>query len=90
MKRPRFTDSRIIAILGLSIAARLNCATSPTLEKSKSGAALLQKLSAMSSADIDGLDRLLTERTIKYALRVLDEIDSRISVIEQLDVSQTT
>lgn len=54
------------------------------LEKTKSGAALLQKLSSMSSDDIDGLDRLLTEWTVKDALRVLDEIDSRISVIETI------
>lgn len=52
------------------------------LEKTKSGAALLQKLSALSHDDIDGLDRLLEEWTVKDALRVLDEIDSRISVIE--------
>lgn len=52
------------------------------LEKTKSGAALLQKLAALPSGDIDGLDRLLTEWTVKDALRVLDEIDSRLSVIE--------
>lgn len=54
------------------------------LEKTKSGAALLQKLSALSSNDIDGLDRLLTEWTVKDALRVLDEIDNRIRVIETI------
>jgi hypothetical protein len=54
------------------------------LEKSKSGAALLQKLSALPPDDIDGLDQLLTEWTVKDALRVLDEIDSRISVIETI------
>lgn len=54
------------------------------LEKTKSGAVLLQKLSSLSPNDIDGLDRLLTEWTVKDALRVLDEIDSRISVIETI------
>lgn len=54
------------------------------LEKTKSGAALLQKLSALSAGDIDGLDRLLTEWSVKDALRVLDEIDSRLSVIETI------
>lgn len=54
------------------------------LEKTKSGAALLQKLSTLSSNDIDGLDRLLTEWTVKDALRVLDEIDNRIRVIETI------
>lgn len=54
------------------------------LEKSKSGAALLQKLSNLSPDDIEGLDNLLTEWTVKDALRVLDEIDSRLSVIETI------
>lgn len=54
------------------------------LEKSKSGAALLQKLSTLAPDDVAGLDELLTEWTIKDALRVLDEIDSRISVIETI------
>lgn len=54
------------------------------LERSKSGAALLQKLSALPPGDVDGLDKLLSEWTIKDALRVLDEIDSRISVIETI------
>lgn len=54
------------------------------LEKTKSGAALLQKLSSLPPDDITGLDRLLTEWTIKDALRVLDEIDSRIGVIETI------
>ncbi len=54
------------------------------LEKTKSGAALLQKLSSMAPDDISGLDRLLTEWTVKDALRVLDEIDSRMGVIETI------
>jgi hypothetical protein len=54
------------------------------LEKTKSGAALLQKLSSLPPDDISGLDRLLTEWTVKDALRVLDEIDSRVGVIETI------
>lgn len=54
------------------------------LEKSKSGAALLQKLSALRPDDVDGLDKLLEEWTVKDALRVLDEIDSRLSVVETI------
>ncbi len=54
------------------------------LEKSKSGAALLHKLSTLPQDDVDGLNQLLTEWSIKDALRVLDEIDSRISVIETI------
>ncbi|WP_206619369.1 ATP-binding protein [Aeromonas caviae] len=54
------------------------------LEKTKSGAALLEKLSALQHDDVEGLDRLLTEWTVKDALHVLDEIDSRLSVIETI------
>lgn len=54
------------------------------LEKTKSGTALLQKLSELPADDIDGLDRLLAEWSVKDALRVLDEIDSRLSVIETI------
>lgn len=54
------------------------------LERTKSGAALLQKLSSLPPDDIAGLDRLLTEWTVKDALRVLDEIDGRVSVIETI------
>lgn len=54
------------------------------LEKSKSGMVLLQRLSELSPDDIDGLDRLLAEWSVKDALRVLDEIDGRLSVIEAI------
>lgn len=54
------------------------------LEKTKTGAALLQKLSSLPHDDIIGLDRLLAEWNIKDALRVLDEIGSRIEVIETI------
>ncbi|QAU24136.1 ATP-binding protein [Dyella sp. M7H15-1] len=54
------------------------------LEKTKSGTALLQKLSELPADDVNGLDKLLSEWTVKDALRVLDEIDSRISVIETI------
>ncbi|MCF5728723.1 MULTISPECIES: ATP-binding protein [Aeromonas] len=54
------------------------------LEKTKSGIALLEKLSSLQHDDVEGLDRLLAEWTVKDALRVLDEIDSRLSVIETI------
>lgn len=54
------------------------------LEKSKSGASLLAKLSELSSDDIQGLDRLLAEWSVKDAMHILDEIDSRIRVIEAI------
>lgn len=54
------------------------------LEKSRSGTALLQKLALLQPDDVAGLDQLLGEWSIKDALRVLDEIDGRISVIETI------
>ena len=54
------------------------------LEKSKSGVALLHRLSSLPPDDVDALDKLLAEWSIKDALRVLDEIDSRVSVIEAI------
>lgn len=54
------------------------------LEKSKSGASLLQKLANLPATDIEGLDSLLADWSVKDALRVLDEIDSRLCVIEAI------
>ena len=54
------------------------------LEKTRGGSELLQKLSTLTGDDIDGLNRLLDNWTIKDALTVLDEIDKRISVIESI------
>ena len=54
------------------------------LEKSKSGAALLEKLSSLPPDDVASLDQLLEEWTLKDAMRVLDEIDGRLSVIETI------
>lgn len=55
------------------------------LENTRSGKELLQKLSVMAEEDIEGLNRLLEQWTVKDALSVLDEIDQRISVIEAID-----
>ena len=54
------------------------------LEKSKSGSALLQQLSEISSDDICRLENLLSNWSLKDALSVLDEIDVRISTIEAI------
>lgn len=54
------------------------------LEKSKSGASLLQKLANLPATDIEGLDSLLADWSVKDALRVLDEIDGRLCVIEAI------
>lgn len=55
------------------------------LEKSRSGAILLQKLTLLSAEDIDGLNRMLEDWTVKDALSVLNEIDKRLLVIEALE-----
>ncbi|WDL98479.1 ATP-binding protein [Alicyclobacillus sp. ALC3] len=55
------------------------------LEKTRSGASLLQKLSALSEEDVDGLNRLLEDWDVKDALSVLDEIDKRLLTLEALE-----
>ena len=54
------------------------------LEKSRSGLNLLEKISSLSEEDIDGLNRLLDDWSVKDALTVIDEIDRRLLVIEAL------
>lgn len=54
------------------------------LEKTRNGKALLYKLSQLTEEDIAGLDKLLSDWSVKDALCVLDEIDRRISVIEAI------
>jgi hypothetical protein len=65
-------------VLSVAIEAVIN------LEKTRNGKTLLQKIAKLTDEDIAGLDRLLSEWTIKDALCVLDEIDKRISVIEAI------
>jgi hypothetical protein len=65
--------------LGIAVEAVIN------LEKTRSGKALLQKISQFSDDDITGLNKLLDQWTIKDALSVLDEIDRRMSVIEAIN-----
>lgn len=55
------------------------------LEKSRGGAALLEKLTKLDEADIEGLDRLLGQWTVRDALSVLDEIDHRLAVIVAIE-----
>lgn len=64
--------------LSLAVQALIN------LEQTRSGASLLKKLSTFSEEDIEGLDRLLSDWTVKDALAVLDEIDRRITIIEAI------
>jgi len=65
--------------LAIAVQAVIN------LEKSRSGAALLEKLTQLDESDIDGLDRLLGQWTVRDALSVLDEIDHRLAVIVAIE-----
>ncbi|MBL8525595.1 MAG: ATP-binding protein, partial [Betaproteobacteria bacterium] len=65
--------------LAIAVQAVIN------LEKSRSGTALLDKLTKLDESDIDGLDRLLSQWTVRDALSVLDEIDHRLSVITAIE-----
>jgi hypothetical protein len=65
--------------LAIAVEAVIN------LEKSRSGTTLLEKLTRLEEADVEGLDRLLGQWSVRDALSVLDEIDMRLSVIEAID-----
>jgi len=65
--------------LALAVQAVIN------LEKSRSGAALLEKLTQLDESDLDSLDRLLSQWTVRDALSVLDEIDHRLAVIVAIE-----
>lgn len=54
------------------------------IEKSKSGQALLEKLSVLSTNDLDSLNELLSKWTVGDALVVLNEIDRRLSIISAI------
>ena len=55
------------------------------LEKARGGTGLLEKLTKLGESDIDGLDRLLSQWTVRDALAVLDEIDQRLAVIAAIE-----
>lgn len=55
------------------------------IQKARSGAGFLDKLMRLDERDIDGLDHLLEQWTVEDALTVLDEIDSRLSVIAAME-----
>jgi hypothetical protein len=54
------------------------------LEKTRMGSALLDKIVRLSDEDVVGLDRLLSEWTVRDALTVLDELDRRLSVVDAI------
>jgi hypothetical protein len=55
------------------------------LEKSRSGAALLEKLTRLDDSDLEGLDKLLSQWSVRDALSVLDEIDHRLAVVAAIE-----
>lgn len=55
------------------------------LEETRSGKMLLDKLAKLGPDDVDGLNKLLDDWTVRDALTVLDEISKRISIVEALD-----
>lgn len=54
------------------------------MEKTRSGAALLEKIAKLSEEDIDGLNSLLDSWSVRDAATVLEEIDRRLIVAEAL------
>jgi len=54
------------------------------MEKTRSGAALLEKISQLPEEDIEELNRLLETWTVRDVATVLEEIDSRLIVAEAL------
>ncbi|WP_425614253.1 ATP-binding protein [Anatilimnocola sp. NA78] len=67
-----------VDVLSTAVKAAVN------LEKSRSGMALLEKLATISPEDVDLINNLLDNWTLRDAMAVLDELDRRISVIEAL------
>jgi hypothetical protein len=55
------------------------------LEKTRAGSSLIEKIARLSEEDVAGLDRLLSEWTVRDALTVLDELDRRLAVIEAIE-----
>lgn len=65
-------------VLNVAVSAMLN------IEKSRSGVALLRKLSTMSIEEISALNTMLDEWSVSDILAVLSEIDTRITTIEAI------
>jgi len=56
-----------------------------TLEKSRTGYQLLEKLAQLSPNDMDGLDAILDEWSVSDARKVLDELRYRLRLIKELE-----
>jgi len=57
-----------------------------SLQNTRTGKSLLEKLATFSMDDYEALDRLLSEWSIQDALVVLEEVDRRISIIRTIEV----
>lgn len=66
-------------VLSAAVQALIN------IEKARGGASLLEKLTKLDESDIEGLDRLLSQWTVRDALSVLDEIEHRLAVIVAIE-----
>lgn len=55
------------------------------LDDGRSGQALIRKLALMDSSDVEGLNRLLEDWSVRDALVVLDEVGRRIRVVEAVE-----
>lgn len=73
------TPTVSLEVLSAAVQAVIN------LERARGGAALLEKLTKLDESDIEGLDRLLSQWTVRDALSVLDEIDHRLAVIAAIE-----
>jgi len=65
-------------VLSSAVRAAVN------LEKSRSGQELLEKLATISVDDVELINQLLENWTLRDALAVLNEIDRRMAVVEAL------
>ncbi|MBP5638504.1 MAG: hypothetical protein J6X55_03435, partial [Victivallales bacterium] len=72
--KPAITNEALSAAVGAVIS----------IEQTRSGVELLQKLTTLDPDEIDTLNRLLDDWSVKDAMCVLDEIDRRLSVIEAI------
>lgn len=55
------------------------------LEKTRSGFALLEKLALLAPDDLDGLNHILSEWSVRDAKTVLNELRSRLALIQRLE-----
>ena len=77
----RYTEREpMVQVESLSVAVQAVI----QMEKTRSGAALLEKISKLSEEDIEGLNRLLETWSVRDAATVLEEIDRRLIVVEAL------